>query len=107
MAAVFNEDEPSASAHDESRLRRKTSNGKPSVEQVSEPEEDDDDDGDDIDDADEEPKLKYTRLTSSLAPVYRNGDATSTSMVAGDKMVWRMLLGPRLLLVRGHILSSR
>ncbi|KAF1808378.1 hypothetical protein P152DRAFT_477408 [Eremomyces bilateralis CBS 781.70] len=41
------------------------------------------DDGEDED----EPKLKYTRLTSMLSPVYRNGDATSAFMVAGDKMI--------------------
>ena len=62
-------------------------NGKP-AEQDSDSDEDGDEDGDE---ADEEPKLKYTRLTSSLAPVYRNGDATSTFLVAGDKMVGRML----------------
>jgi len=49
---------------------------------------DDDDDEEEDDDADEEPKLKYSRLTSSLGPVYRNGDATSSFLVAGDKMVW-------------------
>lgn len=47
-----------------------------------------DEDEDDDDDADDEPKLKYSRLTSSLGPVYRNGDATSSFLVAGDKMVW-------------------
>lgn len=47
----------------------------------SEPEEDEEEE------EDEEPKLKYARLTSSLGPVYRNGDATSAFMVAGDKMV--------------------
>lgn len=36
----------------------------------------------------EEPKLKYARMTGHLAPVYRNGDATSAFLVAGDKMVW-------------------
>jgi hypothetical protein len=36
---------------------------------------------------DEEPRLKYTRLTKSLAGVYRNGDAVSTSVVFGDRMV--------------------
>ena len=41
----------------------------------------------DDDDVDEEPKLKYSRLTRDLGPVYRNGDATATFMVAGDKMV--------------------
>jgi len=45
-------------------------------------EEEDDDEGEE-----EEPKLKYARLTSHLVPVYRNGDATSSFLVAGDKMV--------------------
>jgi hypothetical protein len=36
---------------------------------------------------DDEPKLKYARLTGHLGPVYRNGDATSAFLVAGDKMV--------------------
>lgn len=49
--------------------------------------EDEDDDDDDEDDEDEEPRLKYARLTQHLAPVYRNGDATSAFLVAGDKMV--------------------
>lgn len=48
---------------------------------------DDDDDDDDEDDEDEEPRLKYARLTPHLAAVYRNGDATSALLVAGDKMV--------------------
>ena len=47
-------------------------------------EEDDDDDGDDEDD---EPTLKYARLTPHLSAVYRNGDATSSFLVAGDKMI--------------------
>ncbi|KAL6149699.1 Vacuolar protein sorting-associated protein 41 [Exserohilum turcicum] len=46
-----------------------------------------DGDGDDDDDMDEEPKLKYSRLTRDLGPVYRNGDATATFVVAGDKMI--------------------
>lgn len=36
---------------------------------------------------DREPNLKYTRLTSSLSSVYRNGDSTSSFLVSGDKMV--------------------
>ena len=43
-------------------------------------------------DEDEEPRLKYASLTKHLKPVYRNGDATSTFLVAGDKMVSRRLL---------------
>ncbi|KAF3910805.1 hypothetical protein ABW20_dc0103258 [Dactylellina cionopaga] len=45
-------------------------------------EEDDEDEEDE-----EEPKLKYVRLTSSMGNVYRNGDATSTAVVAGDKLI--------------------
>ena len=48
---------------------------------------DEEEESEEDDDADEEPKLKYSRLTSSLGPVYRNGDATSSFLVAGDKMV--------------------
>ncbi|KAL9134067.1 MAG: hypothetical protein Q9175_004754 [Cornicularia normoerica] len=36
---------------------------------------------------DEEPRLKYAPLTEHLNPVYRNGDATSAFLVAGDKMI--------------------
>lgn len=42
---------------------------------------------DDSDDEDEEPRLKYAYLTKHLGSVYRNGDATSSFLVAGDKMV--------------------
>ena len=41
---------------------------------------------------DDEPKLKYARMTGYLASVYRNGDATSAFLVAGDKMVCRQSL---------------
>jgi hypothetical protein len=51
------------------------------VEESDTEEEDDDEGGED------EPKLKYARLTAHLLSVYRNGDATSAFLVAGDKMV--------------------
>ena len=41
----------------------------------------------DEDDEDEEPRLEYASMTKKLTPVYRNGDATSAFLVAGDKMV--------------------
>lgn len=63
-------------------------NGTDAAQHVNHHDPEDDDDEEDEDDADEEPKLKYSRLTSSLGPVYRNGDATSSFLVAGDKMVW-------------------
>lgn len=63
-------------------------------EEEDEEEDDDDDDADDDaeeeddeDDEDEEPSLKISRLTPHLNAVYRNGDATSAFLVAGDKMV--------------------
>lgn len=45
------------------------------------------DDEDDEEEEETEPKLKYSRLTGSLGPAYRNGDATSSSLVAGDKLI--------------------
>lgn len=56
------------------------SNGRLQPEQEEEDEEEEEDD-------DEEPRLKYAKLTQNLKPVYRNGDATSTFLAAGDKMV--------------------
>jgi hypothetical protein len=53
----------------------------------SESAEDSDAEEDTEEEEDEEPKLKYARLTGHLGPVYRNGDATSAFVVAGDKMV--------------------
>jgi hypothetical protein len=50
-------------------------------------EDEDEEDDDEEEEEDEEPKLKYARLTQHLGPVYRNGDATSAFLVAGDKMV--------------------
>lgn len=46
-----------------------------------------DEEEEDSDEEDEEPRLKYAYLTKHLGSVYRNGDATSTFLVAGDKMV--------------------
>lgn len=48
---------------------------------------DEDDDNEDEDEEDEEPQLKYAYLTKHLGSVYRNGDATSCFLSAGDKMV--------------------
>jgi len=44
-------------------------------------------DTDEDEEEEEEPRLKYSKLTANLASVYRNGDDTSTFIVAGDKMV--------------------
>jgi hypothetical protein len=58
-----------------------------SDEDGSHDDEEEQESSDDDDEDEEEPKLKYARLTPHLGPVYRNGDATSASLVAGDKMV--------------------
>lgn len=47
----------------------------------------DDEEEDDEEEDDEEPRLKYAYLTKHLNPVYRNRDATSSFVTAGDKMV--------------------
>ena len=41
---------------------------------------------------DEEPRLKYASLTKSISSLYRHGDATSSFLAAGDKMVCRLLM---------------
>lgn len=38
-------------------------------------------------DEEEEPRLKYATVTKRLSSLYRNGDAVSAFLVAGDKMV--------------------
>lgn len=56
----------------------------------SDPDAHDNDETDEEEDEEEEeaePKLKYERLTGTIASVYRNGDATSCFLVAADKMV--------------------
>ena len=45
------------------------------------------DEDEDEDEEEEEPHLKYVSLTKNQRPVYRNGDAVSAFLVAGDKMV--------------------
>ena len=50
-------------------------------------EEEEEESEEDEEEEDEEPQLKYARLTQHLGGLYRNGDATSTFLVAGDKMV--------------------
>lgn len=61
------------------------------VHKDSEDDDDDDEEDDEDDDEEEEeedePQLKYARLTQHLGGVYRNGDATSSFLVAGDKMI--------------------
>ncbi|KAF3930484.1 hypothetical protein ABW19_dt0200331 [Dactylella cylindrospora] len=54
--------------------------------------ENEEEDNDDEDEDEEEPKLKYVRLTSTMGNVYRNGDATSTAIVIGDKLVLPLFL---------------
>ena len=75
---------------DEQREDTEASGGNDDDEESEESEDGEDvDDGEEDDDEeeDEEPKLKYARLTQHLGAVYRNGDATSSFLIAGDKMV--------------------
>jgi len=76
-------EEASSKSENDERLKGQTVNpaapGKPNTTAG------DGDDGDD-EEEEEEPRLKYATLTKNLGPLYRNGDASSTFLVAGDKM---------------------
>lgn len=76
MAPEAEEQDPGDGSEDDAHNR--TGNG--TFNSESEEEEDGEDE-------EEEPRLGYASLTKSLGPVYRNGDATSAFLVAGDKMV--------------------
>ena len=69
------------------RPRRDEADPGESTAEVGESEAEEEETDEDEVDEEDEPKLKYARLTSHLGPLYRNGDATSTFLVAGDKMV--------------------
>ncbi|KAL9063881.1 MAG: hypothetical protein Q9157_008045 [Trypethelium eluteriae] len=79
-AATDEDDEDHNAISKKSTANHDTAPEKP--DEGPRPEEDEDDDG-----GEDEPKLKYNRLTGSLGTVYRNGDATSSFLVSGDKMV--------------------
>lgn len=65
----------------DSKAAKSIRNGVPVLESDGEEE------GDEEEEEEEEPRLEYASITKKLAAVYRNGDATSTFLVAGDKMV--------------------
>lgn len=53
---------------------------------------------DEEEDDEREPTLKYSKLTSSLASVYRGGDSSSAFQVSADKLVrllYRVVRYPR------------
>lgn len=91
MAAESQELEPEGNGARPSQTPEKNATGAlvASSDAHATPQQDEDEDGEaeGDEDEDDEPKLKYTRLTNSFASVYRNGDATSSFTVAGDKMV--------------------
>lgn len=95
--------EPTEDAHQDSlahdpSVQQRTNDHSFRPEQPADGDEDEDDKGsgeadteeeeEDDDDDVEEPQLKYLYLTKNLGAVYRNGDATSSFLTAGDKMVW-------------------
>jgi vacuolar protein sorting-associated protein 41 len=51
-------------------------------------EEEDEDEDEEEEEEEEEPRLKYVSMTKCLPSLYRGGDATSSFLVGGDKMVW-------------------
>lgn len=90
MAVIASDPMTDAAAAQAERRTMEAEQRKPSVaESTGDDEEDDEEeeDDDDEEEEDEEPRLKYARLTPHLSPVYRNGDATSSFLTAGDKMI--------------------
>lgn len=68
---------------EDGKTKQPVANGKPADYNENE----EDDGSEDEEEEEEEPRLKYEALTKYLKSVYRNGDATSAFLVAGDKMV--------------------
>lgn len=66
---------------------RALSDGKMEQSRKVKEEDNDDEEEEEEDDGEDEPRLNYTSLTKYLRTLYRNGDATSAFLVAGDKMV--------------------
>ncbi|KAG9692923.1 WD domain-containing protein, partial [Aureobasidium melanogenum] len=75
---------PEPTSNDQDDLRANDHDKASHVHSDSSDAEDDDDADDEEED---EPHLKYDKLTAALVSVYRNGDATSSLFVAGDKMI--------------------
>ncbi|KAL7619396.1 Vacuolar protein sorting-associated protein 41 [Parahypoxylon ruwenzoriense] len=76
--------------HDEDRDEGQDEDGEDDGEDEDEDEDKDgnqDEEEEEEEEEDDEPKLKYARLTQHMSAVYRNGDATSAFLVAGDKMI--------------------
>lgn len=80
-------DKDNAEADDQKRLDYENDEEEDEEEEDDDDEEEDDEDEEDEDEEDEEPRLNYARITQNIASVYRNGDATSAFLVAGDKLV--------------------
>lgn len=80
MAADPTDEEASTAAAEPSTPKNRARAATESSARTEETEEEDEDE------EDEEPRLKYSRLTGSLAGCYRS-DSTSSFVVAGDKMV--------------------
>lgn len=74
-------------AQDREQRHNDHSSSSSDEEEEEEEEEVEAEEEDGSDEEDEEPRLKYAYLTKHLGSVYRNGDATSSFLVAGDKMV--------------------
>lgn len=79
--------EDSTEADDNKSLGDEDEEDEEEEEEDDEEDDNDEEEEDEEDEEDEEPRLNYVRMTQNVASVYRNGDATSTFLVAGDKLV--------------------
>lgn len=76
---------PTSTNPNEPDRRHQGSDDDSNTGEDSQGDEEEEEDSDEEDE--EEPRLKYAYLTKHLKPVYRNEDATSSFLAAGDKMV--------------------
>lgn len=90
--ATSNDTADAAGVQAEALILETGHGGTTEATETTDEESEEEEDEEEVDDEDEEPRLKYARLTQNLAGVYKNADATSSFLVAGDKMVWNLVV---------------
>ena len=88
MATEASSSEPDEGEQDRTPTQQQSNELQLGASPTKDEEEEEEEEGDeDEEDEDEEPRLKYAPLTKNISSLYRNGDASSSFLVGGDKMV--------------------
>ncbi|OKL60324.1 hypothetical protein UA08_04059 [Talaromyces atroroseus] len=74
-------------SHDENGQNRQHDEGEHDTQNEDELSDADENEDEDEEEEEEEPRLKYLYMTKCLPSLYRGGDATSSFLVGGDKMI--------------------